>query len=247
MPADLVAKIKKAANFNQGYKLTELVAAAELDMQWHTLPAGAAPQQPDAFEKQALEKTHVLLSAVPPRYRSSYFSHIWGSGYSAGYYAYLWSEMLDDDAYQWFEEHGGLTRANGDRFRQIGIVARQHGGPGKDVCRLARQRPERRANDEVPRVARVRALKRRPPARPAKQPCIARRVCSHGNASLGGVTSQLPINEEIGNWPADRKILLTLHSSLKLVYLAGKSVELPRCGGLSAAFFYFVSGIALSR
>jgi len=119
MPSDLVAKIKKAENFNQGYKLTELVAAAELDMQWHTLPAGAALQQPDAFEKQALEKTHVLLSAVPPRYRSSYFSHIWGSGYSAGYYAYLWSEMLDDDAYQWFEEHGGLTRANGDRFRQM--------------------------------------------------------------------------------------------------------------------------------
>ena len=119
MPSDLVAKIKKAENFNQGYKLTELVAAAELDMQWHTLPAGAALQQPDAFEKQALEKTHVLLSAVPPRYRSSYFSHIWSSGYSAGYYAYLWSEMLDDDAYQWFEEHGGLTRANGDRFRQM--------------------------------------------------------------------------------------------------------------------------------
>jgi len=132
MPADLVAKIKKAANFNQGYKLTELVAAAELDMQWHTLPAGAAPQQPDAFEKQALEKTHVLLSAVPPRYRSSYFSHIWGSGYSAGYYAYLWSEMLDDDAYQWFEEHGGLTRANGDRFRQM-VLSR---GNTEDLAKM---------------------------------------------------------------------------------------------------------------
>jgi len=119
MPAELVAKIKKADTFNQGYKLTELVAAAELDMQWHTLPPSAAPQQPDAFEKQALEKTHLLLTAVPPRYRSSYFSHIWDSGYSAGYYAYLWAEMLDDDAYQWFEEHGGLSRANGDRFRQM--------------------------------------------------------------------------------------------------------------------------------
>jgi peptidyl-dipeptidase Dcp len=119
MPADLVAKIKKAAKFNQGYMLTELVAAAELDMQWHTLPASASVQQPDEFEKQALEKTHLLLPAVPPRYRSSFFSHIWGTGYSAGYYAYLWSEMLDDDAYQWFEEHGGLTRANGDRFRQM--------------------------------------------------------------------------------------------------------------------------------
>jgi peptidyl-dipeptidase Dcp len=119
MPAELVAKIKKADTFNQGYKLTELVAAAELDMQWHTLTPSAALQQPDAFEKQALEKTHLLLTAVPPRYRSSYFSHIWDSGYSAGYYAYLWAEMLDDDAYQWFEDHGGLTRANGDRFRQM--------------------------------------------------------------------------------------------------------------------------------
>jgi peptidyl-dipeptidase Dcp len=119
MPAELVAKIRKAASFNQGYKLTELVAAAELDMQWHTLPAGAPLQQPDEFEKQSLEKTHLLIATVPPRYRSSYFSHIWALDYSAGYYAYLWAEMLDDDAYQWFEEHGGLTRANGDRFRQM--------------------------------------------------------------------------------------------------------------------------------
>jgi peptidyl-dipeptidase Dcp len=132
MPADLMAKIKKAAKFNQGYKLTELVAAAELDMQWHTLPADAPVQQPDAFEKQALEKTHLLLGAVPPRYRSSYFSHIWDSGYSAGYYAYLWSEMLDDDAYQWFEEHGGLTRANGDRFRQM-VLSR---GNTEDLAKM---------------------------------------------------------------------------------------------------------------
>ena len=132
MPADLVAKIKKAENFNQGYMLTELVAAAELDMQWHTLPASAALQQPDVFEKQALEKMHLLLAAVPPRYRSSYFSHIWNSGYSAGYYAYLWSEMLDDDAYAWFEEHGGLTRANGDRFRQM-VLSR---GNTEDLAKM---------------------------------------------------------------------------------------------------------------
>ena len=119
MPAELVAKIRKAATFNQGYMLTELVAAAELDMQWHTLPASAPLQQPDVFEKQALEKKHLLIATVPPRYRSTYFSHIWSLGYSAGYYAYLWAEMLDDDAYQWFEDHGGLTRANGDRFRQL--------------------------------------------------------------------------------------------------------------------------------
>ncbi len=119
MPAELMAKIKKSLKFNQGYAFTEVVAAAQLDMQWHTLPAGTPLQNPDEFEKQALEKTHLALSYVPSRYRSSYFAHIWGGGYSAGYYAYLWAEMLDHDAFQWFEDHGGLTRANGDRFRKM--------------------------------------------------------------------------------------------------------------------------------
>ncbi|MFZ3265663.1 MAG: M3 family metallopeptidase [Terriglobales bacterium] len=119
MPAELAAKIKKTEKFNQGYALTEVLAAAELDMQWHTLPATAPLEKPDVFEVQALKKTHLWISYVPPRYRSSYFSHIWSTGYAAGYYAYLWSEMLDDAAYQWFEDHGGLTRANGDRFRQM--------------------------------------------------------------------------------------------------------------------------------
>ena len=119
MPAELAAKLKKAATFNQGYLLTELLAAAELDMQWHTLAPDAPLQDLDAFETAALQRQHIALSAVPPRYRSSYFMHIWGNGYSAGYYAYLWCEMLDDDAYQWFQDHGGLTRANGDRFRRM--------------------------------------------------------------------------------------------------------------------------------
>jgi len=119
MPADLAAKIEKSRTFNQGYALTELLAAAELDMQWHTLPPGSPLEDVDTFEKQALEKKHIDLHAVPPRYRSSYFSHIWQNGYAAGYYAYLWAEMLDDDAYQWFVDHGGMTRANGDRFRQM--------------------------------------------------------------------------------------------------------------------------------
>ncbi|HXP65123.1 MAG TPA: peptidyl-dipeptidase Dcp [Steroidobacteraceae bacterium] len=119
MPAQLVEKIKRAQNFAEGYQLTELLAAAELDMQWHTLTADAPLQNADEFEKQALAKTHLDLHAVPPRYRSSYFSHIWASGYSAGYYAYLWTQMLDDDAYQWFDDHGGLSRANGDRFRRM--------------------------------------------------------------------------------------------------------------------------------
>jgi peptidyl-dipeptidase Dcp len=119
MPAELVAKLKKAESFDQGYMLTELLAAAELDMQWHTLPAGAPLQDVDLFEKAALAKTHLNQSYAPPRYRSTYFQHIWASGYPAGYYAYLWSEMLDDDAFQRFEDHGGLTRANGDRFRTM--------------------------------------------------------------------------------------------------------------------------------
>jgi peptidyl-dipeptidase Dcp len=119
MPAELVAKIKKAKTFNQGYALTEILAAAELDMQWHTLPASAPLQDADKFEAEALQKTKLSISYVPPRYRSSYFLHIWGNGYAAGYYAYLWSEMLDDDAFQWFEDHGGISRANGDRFRQM--------------------------------------------------------------------------------------------------------------------------------
>jgi peptidyl-dipeptidase Dcp len=119
MPPELVARIKQAETFNQGYALTEILAAAELDMEWHTLSAGPRIENTDAFEKEALVKTHLSISYVPPRYRSSYFSHIWTGNYAAGYYAYLWSEMLDDDAYQWFLDHGGLTRANGDRLRRM--------------------------------------------------------------------------------------------------------------------------------
>ncbi len=119
MPVELAEKLKRSATFNQGYRLTELLAAAELDMQWHTIAEGGALLDPDEFEKAALVKTKLALKEVPPRYRSSYFAHIWNTGYAAGYYAYLWSESLDDNAYQWFEDHGGLTRANGDRFRKM--------------------------------------------------------------------------------------------------------------------------------
>ncbi len=119
MPQALVDKIKKARNFNKGYDMTELVSAALLDMNWHSLPADAPLQDADAFETAALQKDKVDVSYVPPRYRSSYFQHIWGNGYAAGYYAYLWTEMLADDGFSWFKEHGGLTRANGDRFRDM--------------------------------------------------------------------------------------------------------------------------------
>ncbi len=119
MPAELVAKMRKAGKFNKGYDMTELVAAALLDMEWHTLPASAPLQDADKFEIAALKKDKVDLSYVPPRYRSSYFLHIWSNGYSAGYYAYAWTQMLADDAFEWFKDNGGLTRANGDRFRAM--------------------------------------------------------------------------------------------------------------------------------
>jgi peptidyl-dipeptidase Dcp len=117
MPEELVAKIKKAKSFNQGYAMSELISAALLDMQWHMIAPGAPKQDVDAFEANALKKAGFTLAQVPPRYRSSYFQHIWGNGYAAGYYAYLWTQMLDSDAFEWFKEHGGLTRENGQIFR----------------------------------------------------------------------------------------------------------------------------------
>ena len=89
---------------------------------------------------------------MPPRYRSSYFAHIWSTGYAAGYYAYLWSEMLDDDAYQWFEDHGGLTRANGDRFRAMVLSKGNTEDLAKDVFGVAGRGAEHRADAEGPRV-----------------------------------------------------------------------------------------------
>ncbi len=119
MPEALQAKLKATKNFNGGHALTEVLAAAELDQQWHTLASHDDIQEPISFEAAALERAGVAVPLVPPRYRSTYFSHIFGGGYAAGYYAYLWAEMLDSDAYHWFQQNGGLTRANGDRLRQM--------------------------------------------------------------------------------------------------------------------------------
>ena len=91
---------------------------------------------------------------MPPRYRSSYFLHIWGNGYAAGYYAYLWTQMLADDAFAWFEEHGGLTRANGDRFREMILSRGNTEDLAQDVQGLARPRSEHRADEERPRAGR---------------------------------------------------------------------------------------------
>jgi peptidyl-dipeptidase Dcp len=119
MPQDLVDRIKRSRTFNQGFSTTEYVAAALLDLAWHTLPPGSPQQDVEAFEHQALERYQVNLPEIPPRYRTPYFAHIWGGGYSATYYAYMWSEVLDDDAYAWFTGHGGMTRANGQRYRDL--------------------------------------------------------------------------------------------------------------------------------
>ena len=119
MPQELVDKIKKSQTFNQGYATTEYLASALLDMAWHELPADAPLQEVNAFERAALERFHVDLAQVPPRYHTTYFSHIWGGAYAAGYYAYLWSAVLDNDAFAWFKENGGMTRANGQKFREM--------------------------------------------------------------------------------------------------------------------------------
>ena len=119
MPSALVDKIKQSRTFNQGFSMTEILAASLLDFAWHTLPPGGTPSDVDSFEAASLKRFNVAVPEVPPRYHSTYFSHIWDGGYSAGYYAYTWSEVLDDDAFAWFTEHGGLTRANGNRFRDM--------------------------------------------------------------------------------------------------------------------------------
>lgn len=118
MPEALREKLFRAAQFNKGYDMTELLAAALLDMRWHAMTPQTNVDDVATFEAAALEQEQVALPAVPPRYRSSYFAHIFGGGYAAGYYAYLWTQMLADDGYQWFVEQGGLTRENGQRFRE---------------------------------------------------------------------------------------------------------------------------------
>jgi peptidyl-dipeptidase Dcp len=119
IPPALVQKILAARTFNQGYEVGEALEAARLDLDWHSLPATAPRQDVDKFEAQALASGGFDTADVPPRYRSSYFLHIWSNGYSASYYAYAWTRMLGQDAFATFEKNGGLTRANGQRFRDL--------------------------------------------------------------------------------------------------------------------------------
>jgi peptidyl-dipeptidase Dcp len=119
MPQELLDKVLASQKFNQGYITTEYLAASLLDQAWHQLTPEEVPDADGLleFEAKALQDAGVALETVPPRYRSTYFSHIIG-GYSAGYYSYIWAEVLDADTVDWFTENGGMTRENGDYFRQ---------------------------------------------------------------------------------------------------------------------------------
>ena len=136
MPGELLDKVLASETFNQGFATTEYLAASLLDQAWHQLPAGGVPDADGvvAFEAAALAQAGVALETVPPRYRSTYFSHIWSSGYSAGYYSYIWAEVLDADTVEWFRENGGLKRENGDRFRRM-LLSR---GGSRDAMELYR-------------------------------------------------------------------------------------------------------------
>jgi peptidyl-dipeptidase Dcp len=117
LPQDLIDRLKGASTFNEGHATTSYLAASILDLAWHSLEAGQDVSDVVAFEEQAIKDYGLDYHAVPTRYRSTYFSHIFGGGYSAGYYGYIWSEVLDAESVQWFKDNGGLTRANGDHFR----------------------------------------------------------------------------------------------------------------------------------
>ena len=118
IPAQTVTRMKAAEKFGQGFRTVEYLGATLLDWAWHVLPDGAEPGDPEAFEQAALERAGVAMDTIPPRYRTAYFAHSFAFEYSAGYYSYIWSEVLDADTVEWFKENGGMTRANGDVFRE---------------------------------------------------------------------------------------------------------------------------------
>jgi peptidyl-dipeptidase Dcp len=142
MPKELLDKVLATKKFNQGYMTTEYLAASLLDQRWHQLAPSQVPTDVVAFEAQALKDAGVDFAPVPPRYRTTYFSHIFSLGYSAGYYAYLWSEKLDADTVEWFKENGGLLRKNGDHFRQT-LLSRGGSADAMELYRNFRGRDAR--------------------------------------------------------------------------------------------------------
>lgn len=139
MPAALKERIDRARLFNAGYAISEVLAAVFLDFEWHQLAADGVPDDVAGFESAALERHGMADREVPPRYRTPYFAHIWMLGYAAGYYSYLWSAVLDNDAYYWFRENGGMTRANGQRFRDC-VLSRGRTGEAAELYREFRGR-----------------------------------------------------------------------------------------------------------
>jgi peptidyl-dipeptidase Dcp len=139
MPKELLDKVLATKKFNMGYVTTEYLAASLLDQRWHQLAPSQVPTDVLAFETKALKDAGVDFAPVPPRYRTTYFSHSFSLGYSAGYYAYLWSEKLDADTVEWFKENGGLLRKNGDHFRQT-LLSRGGSADAMDLFRNFRGR-----------------------------------------------------------------------------------------------------------
>jgi peptidyl-dipeptidase Dcp len=135
MPAALKERIERARFFNAGFAMSEVLAAVFLDFEWHQLASDTAAPDVAGFEAAAIAKHGLAAREVPPRYRTPYFAHIWMLGYAAGYYSYLWSAVLDNDAYYWFRENGGMTRANGQRFRDF-VLSR---GRTQEAAELYRQ------------------------------------------------------------------------------------------------------------
>ena len=128
MPQALIDKMKDAATYGQSYALAENLAAVTIDMAWGMLPAGQTVSDVDAFEREVLARAGLDFALVPPRYRSAYYLHVFAGGYASGYYSYLWTEVLDHNIYEWFAAHGGLTRENGQRFRDM-ILSRGNTAP----------------------------------------------------------------------------------------------------------------------
>ena len=128
MPQALIDKMKAAATYGQSYALAENLAAVTIDMAWGMLPAGQTVSDVDAFEREVLARAGLDFALVPPRYRSAYYLHVFAGGYASGYYSYLWTEVLDHNIYEWFEAHGGLTRENGQRFREM-VLSRGNTAP----------------------------------------------------------------------------------------------------------------------
>ena len=142
IPEQLVPRMEAARQFGQGFKTVEYLGATLLDWAWHKIPAGADPGECVAFETAALQDAGIAFPEIPPRYRTTYHAHAWQFGYAAGYYSYIWSEVLDADTVDWFKENGGMKRANGDTFRRE-LLSRGNSVDPMDAFRAFRGRDPR--------------------------------------------------------------------------------------------------------